>query len=312
MKILKIFGIVVGIHVFALVLIFANPGCSSTTKPAPAPSDTVVRSEPAPVMTVPNLSPGTAPAPGESLSSAPAPIAFNPDAPAMAVPSGSSGVRFTPTRPGTPVAVAIVAEPVVDVTPAVTYVVKNGDSLWTIAKKHHLSVPDIAAANSLASNAILRLGQKLVIPSRPGAVAASEPTAKESAAAAKASEAAAAAAAAARASGDSIKHVVKSGETLGIIARNYGVRQGDIAVANNISDPAKIRAGMELVIPGWQATAGKSGKAAGKSGSASATKPAENRPSFNVEPTAPATPAPPPAVPIIRIDDSVITPAPKP
>ena len=32
MKILKIFGIVVGIHVFALLLIFANPGCSSSSK----------------------------------------------------------------------------------------------------------------------------------------------------------------------------------------------------------------------------------------------------------------------------------------
>ena len=41
MKILKIFGIVVGIHVFALISIFANPVGSSTTKPPPAPHDTV-------------------------------------------------------------------------------------------------------------------------------------------------------------------------------------------------------------------------------------------------------------------------------
>ena len=40
MKILKIFGLVVGIHVAALILIFANPGCSSSTKPAPSPGDT--------------------------------------------------------------------------------------------------------------------------------------------------------------------------------------------------------------------------------------------------------------------------------
>jgi hypothetical protein len=30
MKILKIFGIVAGIHAVALLLIFANPGCSSS------------------------------------------------------------------------------------------------------------------------------------------------------------------------------------------------------------------------------------------------------------------------------------------
>ena len=40
MKILKIFGVVVGIHLFALLLIFANPGCSSTSKPPPAPNIT--------------------------------------------------------------------------------------------------------------------------------------------------------------------------------------------------------------------------------------------------------------------------------
>ena len=45
MKILKIFGIVVGIHVFALILIFANPGCSSTTKPTPALADTTSKTE---------------------------------------------------------------------------------------------------------------------------------------------------------------------------------------------------------------------------------------------------------------------------
>ena len=69
MKILKIFGIVVGIHVFALVLIFANPGCSSSTRPAPAPTDTVAKSEPAPAISVPNLSVAATPPPD-----------FNPDA----------------------------------------------------------------------------------------------------------------------------------------------------------------------------------------------------------------------------------------
>ncbi|MDB6126642.1 MAG: hypothetical protein JWM35_538, partial [Verrucomicrobia bacterium] len=35
---------------------------------------------------------------------------------------------------------------------------------------------------------------------------------------------------------------------------------GDLAIANNIADPAKIHPGMELVIPGWQAPAVKSGR----------------------------------------------------
>lgn len=46
-----------------------------------------------------------------------------------------------------------------------TYTVKSGDSLWTIAKKNNLSTKKLAEANGLASNASLKVGQKLVIPS---------------------------------------------------------------------------------------------------------------------------------------------------
>ena len=52
MKIIRVFGIVVGIHLFALMLIFANPGCSSSSKPTPAPSDTVAKADTPPPPTV--------------------------------------------------------------------------------------------------------------------------------------------------------------------------------------------------------------------------------------------------------------------
>ncbi len=57
--------------------------------------------------------------------------------------------------------------------------------------------------------------------------------------------------------GESITHVVKPGETLGGIARKYQVSVGEIATANNITDPAKIRPGRELAIPGWKSPAVK-------------------------------------------------------
>ena len=41
MKILKIFGVVAGIPLFALVLIFAIPGCSSTTTPTATTCSTI-------------------------------------------------------------------------------------------------------------------------------------------------------------------------------------------------------------------------------------------------------------------------------
>lgn len=304
MKILKIFGIVVGIHVFALVLIFANPGCSSTTKPAPAPAAREPAAPTSPPVTF--AVPSAAPAPSPISA---APVTFNPDAPAMASGGTGGGVRFVPTRPNTPVAGTLVTEPVVDVTPATTYVVKSGDNLWSIAKKHHLSAGELASANHIATSAIVRPGQKLLIPGKSTAGAPATPPAK--AAAPTAARSPDAAPASARAASESVKHVVKSGETLGSIARNFGVRQGDIAVANNISDPAKIRAGMELVIPGWQPASGKAGKGAAKSGGSA--KGGEAR-TPAVEAGAAASPAQigPPPVPIIRIDDNPITPAPKP
>jgi LysM repeat protein len=311
MKILKIFGAVVGIHLFALVLIFANPGCSSTSKPPPAPIDTVAQSGPSSAITVPTTSPVVTVPTGDSGSPVnAAPINFNPDAPASAAPGG--GIRFVPTRPNTPVAGTLVAAPVTDVTPAVPYVVKPGDSLWSIATKNHLSVPDLAAVNNLKASAVLQPGQKLIVPSK-------APTSATTAIAAPAKSATDSATAAKTPRADAVKYTVKSGETLSIIAKNFGVKQSEIILANNITDPAKIRAGMVLVIPGdWQAPGSKAAKPAAKTpASATTAKPAAEpaKPLF-VAPGAtdadsPVKAAPTPSsaeVPVIKVDE---TPAPK-
>ncbi len=306
MKIIRVFGVVVGIHLFALMLIFANPGCSSTSKPAPKPAETASAPAPsAPVVTVPLA--GAADA--SSISAAP--IGFDPAAPAVA------GVRYSPTRPGTPAASAIVAAPVADVTPATTYLVAKGDSLWTIAKKNQLTVAELAAANNLKPASTLRLGQKLIIPGKApvsgGAGTAQSPAVSTVPMATPANGATPADAP--KTKGESISHTVKMGESLGTIARKYGVRQGDIAVANNITDPQKITAGQILSIPGWQTPVGKA-KAAAKPGDPVA-KPAEPARSYFVVPPVEQDldsglkPVPVTEVPVIRVDDPA-APAPKP
>lgn len=293
MKLLKVFGAVVGVHVFALILIFANPGCSSTNKPAPSPADTVAKTEPAasPSITVP---PTAAPAADSPVITAPG--GFDPNAPAV---SASPTIRFSPTRPNTPAASALEAEPVADVTPATTYSVAKGDSLWTIAKKHHVGVSDLAAANNLKPGASVRFGQKLIIPGK------SLPPGTAAAHAVREDSGKASAAAPVTPSADAVKHTVKAGETLGAIARKYGVRMGDLATANNIADPAKIRPGMELVVPGWQAPAAKGGKAA-KAATATTATPLEI-PTIRVSTDAPEIKSGGDA-PVITVDDN---PAPK-
>jgi LysM repeat protein len=169
MKILKIFGVVVGIHIFALVLIFANPGCSSTSKP-PVPDDTVSKTEPAPApVGLPNIAPAPA-------SSNPPPLTFNPDAPAAYATASSAGTRYVPTRPGSPAAGSLVSEPVTDVTPATTYTVVSGDTLSKIAKKTHMTTAELQAANGLKANAMLKPGQKLMIPGKPAAASVAAST----------------------------------------------------------------------------------------------------------------------------------------
>lgn len=286
MKILKIFGIVVGIHVFALLLIFANPGCSSSGKqPALADTASLPAAEPAA-----SNSTLVTPAPAPVINVAPPASTFNPDAPAVAAPNfATSAPRQSPTRPGTPVAQTIVEEPVANVTPAETYVVKAGDNLWSIAKKHNLDYKTLATANNLPTSTILHAGQKLLIPGK----VASAPAPKTKGAATKAttngatamspSQAETAPASAAKTEGV-MKHIVQSGEPLSVIARRYGVKTGDLALANGITDPAKVRAGTELIIPGWDAK-----KAAAKNGKGSAKSPTAT-PAPKVEA------APPPAI----------------
>lgn len=220
MKIIKILGIAAGLHALALILIFSNPGCSYTKAAGPDTSP---------------------------ISAAPAT-----DAAAPAAASDTPTIRYSPTRPGTTVASALEAQPVSGVTPATTYTVARGDSLWTIAKANQITRTDLASANSLNANSILHVGQKLIIPSKDKAPEA----APAAGAPASSSAGAAPAAPAEKPAGEGERHVVKAGETLGGIARKYGVRQGDIAVANNITDPRKIQPGQELVIPARSSLSG--------------------------------------------------------
>jgi LysM repeat protein len=268
MKIIKILGIAVGLHALALILIFANPGCSYTEAAGTdGPPDA-----------------------GSPISSAPD------SGSGAAQPSAQEPVliRYSPTRPGTPVASALEEQPVSDVTPATKYTVVHGDSLWSIANKNHLTKADLAAANNLKSSSVLHVGQKLIIPAKSGP--APQPQA-----------AAAASSPADKPSGESIKHTVKPGETLGAIARKYGVRQGDIAVANNISDPRRIQPGQELVIPAKSTSGSKqvaSSKAQSSGEAAAPQSDAKPAPSADQDLDAGLKPPTDTDVPLIRVGDN--------
>ncbi|HZZ19433.1 MAG TPA: LysM peptidoglycan-binding domain-containing protein [Opitutaceae bacterium] len=270
MKILKILGIAAGVHALALLLIFANPGCSYT-KAASTDSP--------PISSAPDTS---ASAPSSAIVTAP----------------DSVGIRYSPTRPGTPVASALESQPVSDVTPASTYTIGHGDSLSTIAKKNGLTKAELAAANHLKTSAVLHVGQKLIIPAKSApASGAAAPVAAATTATPMAEQASVPPGPVTEAT----KHTVKPGETLGGIARKYGVRQGELAVANNITDPKKIQPGQELVIPAHTSSTSKSKAAAPK---ATAAAPADQDLDAGLKPASTTD------VPVVKIDESS-GPAPK-
>ena len=115
----------------------------------------------------------------------------------------------------------------------VTYRVRSGDTLSTIARRWHITVKSIVQANRLRSDS-LRVGQRLVLTvpnvARSPIVAASKTSSKS------------------QASGGHIIYAVRSGDSLFNIARRYGVSVDDLRMTNRLSGNA-IRAGQRLRIP---------------------------------------------------------------
>ena len=102
-----------------------------------------------------------------------------------------------------------------DTTPANTYVVKAGDSLYSIAKRYGINVNALKSANNKASN-LLSIGEVLAIPTTT--------------------------------TGTYRTHIVVPGDTLWSIARNYGTTVDAIKSLNGLNNNI-LSLGMILNIP---------------------------------------------------------------
>lgn len=145
--------------------------------------------------------------------------------------------------------VALAADP--------TVVVRPGDTLTSISKRHDLSIPTLVDLNDLANPNRIYAGQRLRIASEP-APAAPKP----------------AAAPATKPSAPRV-HTVTRGQNLTVIARQYGVTIGAIVQANAIRNASRIYAGQRITIPGAPPTAPRARSA--RPASAPAAKPASAR-----------------------------------
>ena len=112
-------------------------------------------------------------------------------------------------------------------------VVRNGDTLTAIARRHDLTIARLVELNDLADPNRIYAGQRLrLAPARKPAAPAA--TAKDSA----------------RPASSERVHTVRIGEHLTGISRAYGVTIAAIAEANGLADPSRIYAGQRLTIPG--------------------------------------------------------------
>jgi N-acetylmuramoyl-L-alanine amidase len=101
----------------------------------------------------------------------------------------------------------------------VVYIVKAGDSLWSIANKFNTTVDKIRRLNNLTNNT-LAIGQQLSIPGVSNETPATSPTI----------------------------HTVNAGDSLYSIARNFGITVDEIKRANNLTSDT-LTIGQRLIIP---------------------------------------------------------------
>lgn len=98
------------------------------------------------------------------------------------------------------------------------YVVKKGDSLWSIARANGLTVDELKSLNNLSSN-VLHVGDTLLISS-------ADSTGDD---------------------GNDNYYVVKSGDTLWSIARNYNLSVNELKALNNLSSNV-LSVGQRLIV----------------------------------------------------------------
>jgi LysM repeat protein len=143
-----------------------------------------------------------------------------------------------------------------------TYVVKSGDSVWSIARRHNVSESAMLAANNLRKRHTLSIGQRLKVPGSDAAKKSPETKAVQTAAATPSApgrkQADAAPARKQAETAQSMRnpapqagaHVVKSGDTVWSIARRHNVSEKAMLEANNLTKKDVLRIGQRLVIPG--------------------------------------------------------------
>ncbi len=222
MKLKKIFGVVLILHVLFLSILFVQPGCATTAKKAePVPDDTLVSE--------------VEPQEAETSRDAGIHPAFNVGIEPERDVSSSRPGRHSPTRPSwsfeqdSTLEAGELLEPLGGDALAFEdiYIVQKGDSLWSISRSYGVSLLSLLKINGFSSDTVIYAGQEILIPAATASTATSGPDLSEF---------------------SGTTYTVVSGDTITIIARMHDTTVAALKSANALTNDT-IYKGQVLIIP---------------------------------------------------------------
>lgn len=222
MKVSKIFGCVLSLHLCVIVVLLLQPGCQTGQPPTQIHTqDRAIKTNVTGASrTTGELIPATRMEGGQGLDAAfnagidNEPLDFEPVEP---IDSLSGGQTVDVSGPGYQ-----------------SYTVKRGDNLWSIAKRYGVSLDELYAVNDLNKNSVLRVGQQIQIPVEGGTATVSPVTPD-----------------AYQPSGynqETTNYTVKRGDTLSKIANQFDTTVGALKASNGKTSDM-IRVGEVLTVP---------------------------------------------------------------
>lgn len=234
MKLTKIFGIVLSLHVAVILLVMFQPGCQTAPKKKPI-EQTTAAEEP----TDTSFNSGVSPT-SESSKEEPVPEVSDfvsptrPSSGELIVPGQEqNGIPLIETSPKE----VVMPEKSITLRPSdlSIYKIQRGDTLWGIARKNGISMNDLLGSNpNLDKSSKLSIGQEVMIPvadlqaSSASRINSSQDDATM---------------------GGSSTYTVSKGDSLSRIARNNAVSLGALLQANALTKNSIIRPGQTLLIP---------------------------------------------------------------
>ena len=250
MKVSKVFGCVIGLHLAVIAMLLVQPGCRMKQPPTRTYSQE---------RTSGGLTEATSQGSGSGLGGA-----FNAGFEDGSVaPEGNDFSEFDAIAPVEPLPDEGQTVPVAGPS-FETYTVKKGDNLWTIAKRSNVSLNELYAANGLDTQLpFFSIGQQLQIPVEGSTATVTAPSADTYQPTSF--------------NQGSTEYTVKRGDSLSRIANQFDTSIRAIKAANGLSSDL-IRVGDKLVVPVSGSTGASSGMSAAPSDSISSSSTA---PSFS-------------------------------